>query len=47
MFHPEAGGIAMVPTSAALHHLDLGWLPNNVPDASSDVTTDETHEEND
>jgi hypothetical protein len=46
MFHPESGGIATVPTSAVPHHLTLGWCPNDVPDASSDVTTDETHEEN-
>lgn len=46
MFHPESGGIAMVPQSAVPHHLDLGWLVNDVPDASSDVITDETHEEN-
>lgn len=46
MFHPESGGIATVPQSAVPHHLTLGWLTNDVPDASSDVTTDETHEEN-
>lgn len=45
MFHPEAGGIALIPLSAVPHHLTLGWLVNDVPDASS--VTDETHEEND
>lgn len=54
MFHPEAGGIATVPVSSVQAHQSRGWVLNNggdpspddVPDASSDVTTDEPHEEN-
>jgi len=48
MFHPVTGGTATVPTSAVPIHTRKGWVlqAENVPDASSDVTTDETHEEN-
>lgn len=55
MFHPKTGGIATVPTSSIPIHERKGWVLNepaapppteDVPDASSDATTDETHEEN-
>lgn len=55
MFHPETGGTATVPTSSTAIHARKGWVlidaaaeppTEDVPDASSDVTTDEPHEEN-
>lgn len=47
MFHPGTGGTAQVPTSAVPARHAKGWvLTEDVPDASSDVTTDEPHEEN-
>lgn len=46
MFHPETGGTAQVPTSAIPARHAKGWVLTDVPDASSDVTTDEPHEEN-